>query len=77
MSTTLTDIQALSYRIDKALMSLRSERRDVKSEYDTEVRRLEKAKMALLAAGDQPDMFDIEESLDPELTAILENPSLK
>lgn len=75
--TSLPEIDALNRRLDKALSQLKAERRDVKGEYDASVRKLEKAKQSLLDGADEPELFDVAATLDDELTALLENPSLK
>lgn len=77
MTSKLSDIALLCVRLDQAAFRLKAERRDVKSEYDAAVRLLEKAKQSLLDAADEPEMFDAGATLDSELTALLDNPSLK
>lgn len=73
----LNQINSLIARIDRALMFLKAERRDEKREYDNAIRKLEQAHTQLMGGIDCPELVDVEATLSPELTALLENPTLK
>lgn len=69
LDTTLVDIQ-------EAVGLLTSERRDVKREYDNEIRKLQKAQLLLLSQRRVPTLVDVDTVLSPELKQRIENPTL-
>ena len=71
-----TRIDRIRSQADDALAELTAARKQVISEYDADIRRIRElqAKLRDRHLHDQPEMFDLESVLTPELRSLLESP---